>query len=79
MSFVHGRDWAKKYNELRELCQEYKWDNIFLRAELRAAKRSHETMMRKMRESLGWDGEETDLVEKVGYYCRAYFFCTTNS
>ncbi len=71
MSFVHGREWRKKYNELRYLCQEYKSDNILLRAELRAAKGSRETTKRKMRESLGWDREEANLAEKVGYYCRA--------
>jgi hypothetical protein len=53
MSFVHGRYWAKKYNELRDLCREYKRDSILLRAELRAAKGSRETTKRKMRESLG--------------------------
>jgi hypothetical protein len=74
MSFVHGRDWAKKYNELRELCQEYKRDNILFRAELRAAKGSLATTKRKMRESLGWDGEEANLAENVGYFCRAYLF-----
>ncbi len=73
MHFVHGREWEKNYNELRDLCQEYKRDNILLRAELRAAKGSYETM-RKMRESLGWDGEEANLAENVGYYCRAYLF-----
>ena len=57
MSFVHDREWEKKYNELRDLCQEYKRDNILLRAELRAAKGSRETTKRKMRESLGWDVE----------------------
>ncbi len=74
MSFVHGRDWAKKYNEFRDLCQEYKKDNILLRAELRAAKGTRETTKRKMRESLGWDGEEASLAENVGYYCREYLF-----
>jgi hypothetical protein len=74
MSFVHGREWEKKYNELRYLCQEYKRDNVLLRAELRAGKGSRETTKRKMRESLGWDGEEANLPENVGYYCRAYLF-----
>ncbi len=41
MNFVHGREWEKKYNELRDLYQEYKRDNMLLRAELRAAKGSH--------------------------------------
>jgi hypothetical protein len=59
---------------LRDLCQEYKRDNILLRVELRAAKGSHETTKRKMCESLGWDGEEANLAENVGYYCRAYLF-----
>ncbi len=45
-----------------------------LRAELRAAKGSHETTKRKMHESLGWDGEEAKLAENVGYCCRAYLF-----
>ncbi len=49
MSFGHGRDWTKKNDELRDLCQEYKRDNILLRAELRAAKGSRETTKRKMR------------------------------
>ena len=71
---MHTREWEKKYNELRDLCQEYKRDNILLRAELRAAKGSRETTKRKMRESLGWDGEEANLAENVGYYCRAYLF-----
>ncbi len=74
MSFVHSRYWAKKYNELRELYQEYKRDNILFMAELRAAKGSRETTKRKIRESLGWDGEEANLAENVGYYCRAYLF-----
>jgi hypothetical protein len=52
-NFVHTREWEKKYNELRDLCQEYKRDNILLRAELRAAKGSRETTKRKMREILG--------------------------
>ena len=72
MSFGHGRDWTKKYNKLRDVCQEYKRDNIMLRAELRTAKGSRETTKRKMCESLGWDGEEANLTENVGYYCRAY-------
>ncbi len=59
---------------MRELCQEYKKDNIFLRAELRGAKGSCETTKRKMRESLGWDVEEANLAENVGYYCTAYLF-----
>ncbi len=71
---MHGREWEKKYNELRDLCQEYKRDNILLRAELRAAKESRETTKMKIRESLGWDGEEANLAENVGYYCRAYLF-----
>ena len=29
---------------------------------------------RKMRASLGWDGEEANLAGNVGYYCRAYLF-----
>ncbi len=74
MNFVHGREWEKKYNELRDLCQEYKRDNILLRVELRAAKGSCETTRRKMSESLGWDGEEANLAENVGYHCRAYLF-----
>jgi hypothetical protein len=28
MNFVHGREWERKYNELRDLCQGYKRDNI---------------------------------------------------
>ena len=46
MSFGHGRDWTQKYNKLRDLCQEYKRDNILLRAELRTAKGSRETTKR---------------------------------
>ncbi len=42
-----------------------------MRAELRAAKGSRETTKR---ESLGWDEEEANLAENVGYYCRAYLF-----
>ena len=33
---------------MKDLCDEYKKDNILLRAELRAAKGSHETTKRKM-------------------------------
>jgi hypothetical protein len=42
--------------------------------ELRAPRGSPETTKMKTRESLGWDGEEANLAENVGYYCRAYLF-----
>ncbi len=51
MNFVQGREWERKYNEMGNLGEEYKRDNILLRAELRAAKGSRETTKRKMRES----------------------------
>ena len=56
-------------DKMRDLCNEYKKDNIFLRAELRAARGSRETTKRKMREQLGWDGEEANLSENVANYC----------
>jgi hypothetical protein len=66
--------WAKKIDQTRDLLEEYKKDNILLRAELRAARGSLETTKRKMRVELGWDGEEANLSENVANYCRRYFF-----
>ena len=64
--------WANKLDQMRDLLEEYKKDNILLRAELRAARGSHETMKRKMHVELGWDGEEANLSEYVANYCRTY-------
>ena len=57
--------WAKKIDQTRDLLEEYKKDNILLRAELRAARGSLETTKRKMRVELGWDGEEANLSENL--------------
>ena len=68
------RRWEVKFNQVKDLCEEYKKDNILLRAELRAAKGSRETTKRKMRIQLEWNGEEANLSENVANYCRTYLF-----
>ncbi len=54
------RRWAERLNQMKDMCEEYKKDNILLRAELRAAKGSRETTKRKMRVQLEWNGEEAN-------------------
>ena len=52
------RRWAEKFNQMKDLCDKYRKDNILLRVELRAAKGSRETTKRKMRKQLEWNGEK---------------------
>ena len=68
------RRWVERLDQMKDLCDEYKKDNILLRAELRAAKGSRETTKRKMRIQLEWNGEEANLSENVANYCRTYLF-----
>ena len=59
---------------MKDLCIQYRKDIFLLRVELREAKGLCETTKRKMREQLGWDGEEANLAENVANYCRTYLF-----
>ncbi len=68
------RRWAERLNQMKDLCEEYKKDNILPRSELRAAKGSRETIKRKMRVQLEWNGEEANLSENMANYCRTYLF-----
>ena len=70
------RHWVERLDQMRDLCDEYKKDNILLRAELRlrAARGSLETTKRKMHIQLGWDGEEANLSENAANYRRTYLF-----
>jgi hypothetical protein len=68
------RRWVERLNQMKDLCEEYKKDNILLRAELRAAKGSREMAKRKMRVQLEWNGKEANLSENVANYCRTYLF-----
>jgi hypothetical protein len=68
------RQWAERLDQMKDLCDKYKKDNILLRAGLRAAKGSHETTKRKMCIQLEWNGEEANLSENVANYCRTYLF-----
>ena len=49
------RHWAERLDQMKDLCDECKKDNILLRAELRAAKGSRETTKRKMHIQLEWN------------------------
>jgi hypothetical protein len=68
------RRWAERLDQTKDLCDEYKKDNILLRAELRAAKGSRETTKTKMRIQLEWNEEEANLSENVANYCRTHLF-----
>jgi hypothetical protein len=49
------RHWEERLDQMKDLCDEYKKDNILLRAELRATKGSRETTKRKMHIQLEWN------------------------